>query len=66
MPFVVGAQMLLIIAYASLFSKAEDVKSNVALSYFAADVACVGCSLSCLGVMLGLLMNWLGRRNGMS
>lgn len=42
MPFIVGAQMLLIIAYAILFAKAADIKNNVGLCYFAVHVACVG------------------------
>jgi MFS family permease len=42
MPFIVGAQMLLIVAYSILFAKAEHIRSNVALCYFAVHVACVG------------------------
>ncbi|KAH8725491.1 major facilitator superfamily domain-containing protein [Phaeosphaeriaceae sp. PMI808] len=42
MPFIVGAQALLIIAYAILFSKAAAIKENVALCYFAVHVACIG------------------------
>jgi hypothetical protein len=42
MPFIVSAQALLIIAYAILFAKAEAIKDNVALCYFAVHVACVG------------------------
>lgn len=42
MPFIVGAQGLLIIAYAILFAKAEAIENNVALCYFAVHVACVG------------------------
>ena len=42
MPFIVGAQMLLIIAYSILFAKAADIRENVALCYFAVHVACVG------------------------
>ncbi|KAF1849091.1 MFS general substrate transporter [Cucurbitaria berberidis CBS 394.84] len=42
MPFIAGAQALLIIAYAILFAKAEAIKDNVALCYFAVHVACVG------------------------
>ncbi|KAH7410111.1 major facilitator superfamily domain-containing protein [Phaeosphaeria sp. MPI-PUGE-AT-0046c] len=42
MPFIAGAQGLLIIAYAILFSKAAAIKDNVALCYFAVHVACIG------------------------
>lgn len=42
MPFIASAQGLLIIAYAILFAKAEAIKDNVALCYFAVHVACVG------------------------
>lgn len=42
MPFIVGAQALLIIAYSILFAKAEHIRNNVALCYFAVHVACVG------------------------
>ncbi|KAF2678554.1 MFS general substrate transporter [Lentithecium fluviatile CBS 122367] len=42
MPFIVSAQALLVVAYAILFAKAEDIRNNVALCYFAVHVACVG------------------------
>ena len=42
MPFIVGAQVLLIIAYTILFVKAEFIADNVGLCYFAVFVACVG------------------------
>ncbi|KAF2733829.1 MFS general substrate transporter [Polyplosphaeria fusca] len=42
MPFIVGSQSLLIIAYAILFAKAENIKSNVALCYFSVHLACIG------------------------
>ena len=42
MPFIVSAQTLLIVAYAILFAKAEAIKDNVALCYFAVHVACIG------------------------
>ncbi|KAF2184069.1 MFS general substrate transporter [Zopfia rhizophila CBS 207.26] len=42
MPFIVGAQAFLVIAYSILFSKAEDITNNVALCYFAVHLACVG------------------------
>jgi MFS family permease len=42
MPFIVSAQALLIIAFGILFAKAEAIKDNVALCYFAVHVACVG------------------------
>lgn len=42
MPFITTAQGLLIIAYAILFAKAEAIKDNVAVCYFAVHVACIG------------------------
>ena len=42
MPFIVGAQTLLIVAYTILFIKAEDIADNVPLCYFAVFVACCG------------------------
>lgn len=42
MPFIVGAQTLLIIAYTILFVKAEHIADNVPLCYFAVFVACAG------------------------
>ncbi|KAF2029114.1 MFS general substrate transporter, partial [Setomelanomma holmii] len=41
-PFIVSAQASLIVAYAILFAKAEAIKDDVALCYFAVHVACVG------------------------
>lgn len=40
MPFLVGAQLTLIIAYAILVAKAEFIADNVALCYFAVHMAC--------------------------
>lgn len=42
MPFITSAQALLLIAYAILFAKAEAIKENVALCYFAVHLACIG------------------------
>jgi MFS family permease len=42
MPFIAIAQALLIVAYAILFAKAEAIKDNVALCYFAVHIACIG------------------------
>jgi MFS family permease len=42
MPFIVGAQCLLIVAYAILFSFAAEIKDNIAVCYFAVHVACIG------------------------
>ena len=42
MPFLVGAQVLLIIAYVILVIKAEKIKDNIALCYFAVHLACAG------------------------
>lgn len=42
MPFLVGAQLILIIAYSILVAKAEDIKNNIALCYFSVHLACAG------------------------
>ncbi|KAH3906273.1 hypothetical protein HBH56_206090 [Parastagonospora nodorum] len=42
MPFIASAQALLIVAYSILFAKAENIKDNVALCYFAMHIACIG------------------------
>ncbi|EUC44801.1 hypothetical protein COCMIDRAFT_97338 [Bipolaris oryzae ATCC 44560] len=42
MPFIATGQALLIVAYAILFAKAEAIKDNVAVCYFAVHVACIG------------------------
>ncbi|KAJ5022092.1 major facilitator superfamily domain-containing protein [Bipolaris maydis] len=42
MPFIASGQALLIVAYAILFAKAEAIKDNVAVCYFAVHVACIG------------------------
>ncbi|KAK4089284.1 hypothetical protein Purlil1_6273 [Purpureocillium lilacinum] len=42
MPFLVGAQVTLIVAYAILVAKAEHIKGNVPLCYFAVHLACAG------------------------
>jgi uncharacterized membrane protein YeaQ/YmgE (transglycosylase-associated protein family) len=42
MPFIVGAQILLIVAYAILVTKAETLKDNIPLCYFAVHLACAG------------------------
>ena len=42
MPFLVGAQVTLIVAYAILVAKAEFIKDNVAACYFAVHLACAG------------------------
>jgi len=42
MPFIASAQALLIVAYSILFAKAEKIKDNVALCYFAVHMACIG------------------------
>lgn len=42
MPFLVGAQVLLIIAFAILVAKAEAIKDNIAVCYFAVHLACAG------------------------
>lgn len=42
MPFIVGAQSLLIIAYALLFVFAADIAAHVGVCYFAVFLACIG------------------------
>ena len=42
MPFIVGAQSLLIIAYAVLFVFAANIADNVAVCYFCVFLACIG------------------------
>lgn len=42
MPFLVGAQLVLVVAYAILVAKAEDIKHNIALCYFSVHLACAG------------------------
>lgn len=42
MPFIIGAQCLLIIAYAILFNKAAAITENVGLCYFCVFLACIG------------------------
>jgi len=42
MPFIVASQLLLVIAYAILFAKADKIADNVPLCYFAVFVACAG------------------------
>lgn len=42
MPFIVGSQSLLIIAYSVLFVFAANIESNVATCYFCVHLACIG------------------------
>lgn len=42
MPFIEASQSMLIIAYAVLFVKANDIASNVAVCYFSVFLACIG------------------------
>jgi MFS family permease len=42
MPFVVAPILVIIVAYAILFAKAADIKSNIGLCYFAVCLACAG------------------------
>ncbi|KAI8259797.1 Major facilitator superfamily transporter [Colletotrichum sp. SAR11_239] len=42
MPFLLGPQLLLIVAFSILFTKSEDIKDNIALNYFAICLACFG------------------------
>ncbi|KAJ5680144.1 hypothetical protein N7536_011283 [Penicillium majusculum] len=42
MPIIVSGQLLVIIAFAVLFSLAESIKDNIAACYFAVVLACIG------------------------
>ncbi|WQF80838.1 Putative major facilitator superfamily, MFS transporter superfamily [Colletotrichum destructivum] len=42
MPFIVGPQLCLIVAFSILFAKSADIKNNIALCYFAVCLACFG------------------------
>lgn len=42
MPFIVGPQIIVIVAYAVLASKAGDISNNIPASYFAVCLACLG------------------------
>ncbi|KAF6805701.1 major facilitator superfamily transporter [Colletotrichum sojae] len=42
MPFIVGPQVLLVVAFSILFVKSDDIKNNIALNYFAVCLACFG------------------------
>ncbi|KAJ0349784.1 hypothetical protein COL154_005864 [Colletotrichum chrysophilum] len=42
MPFILGPQLLLVVAFTILFTKSEDIKNNIAVNYFAICLACFG------------------------
>lgn len=42
MPFTIGAQLLVVISFAVLFAKADDIASNIPACYFAIFLASVG------------------------
>ena len=42
MPFIVGPQMCVIIAFSILFAKAAAIQSNIGLCYFGVCLACAG------------------------
>lgn len=42
MPFIVFGQVCIVIAFAILYSKAEFIKDNIGLCYFAVVLACLG------------------------
>lgn len=42
MPFIVGAQSLVVIAFAILFSKSADIANNIGPCYFGVILACIG------------------------
>ncbi|KAK2063981.1 major facilitator superfamily transporter [Colletotrichum caudatum] len=42
MPFILGPQLCLVVAFSILFVKSADIKDNIALCYFAVCLACFG------------------------
>lgn len=42
MPFILGPQCCVIVAYSTLFTKAADIHDNIALCYFGVCLACFG------------------------
>jgi MFS family permease len=42
MPFIVGSQLIVLIAFPILFAKAADIKNNIAVCYFGVVLACIG------------------------
>lgn len=42
MPFIIGPQLCLVVAFSILFTKSADIKGNIALCYFAVCLACFG------------------------
>lgn len=42
MPFIVGPQLLVVVAFAILFAKSENIQDNIGACYFAVMLACVG------------------------
>ncbi|KAL3450216.1 major facilitator superfamily domain-containing protein [Aspergillus insuetus] len=42
MPFIVGAQVLVVVAFAVLFAKADDISSNIPACYFAIFLGSIG------------------------
>lgn len=42
MPFIVGPQLSVVVAFTILFIKAADIKNNIGLCYFAVCLACFG------------------------
>ena len=42
MPFILGAQVIIIIAFVILYTKADDIENNVDVCYFAVILACIG------------------------
>lgn len=42
MPFIVGPQACVIVAFALLFAKSADIEDNIALCYFGVCLACAG------------------------
>lgn len=42
MPFIVAPQLMLVVAFSILFTKAAEITKNIALCYFAVCLACLG------------------------
>lgn len=42
MPFILGAQVIIVIAFVILYTKVDDIENNVGVCYFAVILACVG------------------------
>ncbi|KAI8179523.1 Major facilitator superfamily transporter [Colletotrichum sp. SAR 10_65] len=54
MPFILGPQLLLVVAFTILFTKSEDIKDNIALNYFAICLACFGNAFKMYPILPGV------------